>query len=142
MSLVRVASLSQLPADSVTEVTVGNDTYALCNVGGRVTALGGTCLHRGGPLGQGALHGNHVVCPWHAWEWDCQTGANDSDPSQKVPTYAVDVEGNAILREGPERAGASRGRNGSSVDPPHCRPASRPRRIRLPAHQARPSRPD
>jgi nitrite reductase (NADH) small subunit len=104
MSLVKVASLSQLPADSVTEVTVGADVYALCNVGGRVTALSGTCLHRGGPLGQGALHGNYVVCPWHAWEWDCQTGANDFDPSQKVATYAIQVEGDDILLEVPERA--------------------------------------
>jgi nitrite reductase/ring-hydroxylating ferredoxin subunit len=104
MPFVKVASLSQLPADSVTEVAVGGDTYALCNVGGRVTAIGGTCLHRGGPLGQGALHGNRVVCPWHAWEWDCQTGANDFDPGQKVPTFAVQVEGDDILLEVPERA--------------------------------------
>jgi nitrite reductase (NADH) small subunit len=104
MSLVKVASLSQLPTDSVTEVTVGNDTYALCNVGGRVTAIGGTCLHRGGPLGQGVLEGNRVVCPWHAWAWDCQTGANDFDPNQKVPTYTVAVEGDDILLEVPERA--------------------------------------
>jgi len=80
MPLLKVAQLSQLPADSVTEVTAGDALYAVCNVAGRVTALGGTCPHRGGPLGQGAIHGNFVVCPWHAWEWDCATGANDFDP--------------------------------------------------------------
>ncbi|MGA2132863.1 MAG: Rieske (2Fe-2S) protein [Bryobacteraceae bacterium] len=104
MPLVKVASLSTLPADSVAEVTVGGDPYALCNVGGRVTALSGTCLHRGGPLGQGAIHGNNVVCPWHAWEWDCRTGANDFNPAQKVATYAVEVEGDDILLDVPERA--------------------------------------
>ncbi|MGO4883445.1 MAG: Rieske (2Fe-2S) protein [Bryobacteraceae bacterium] len=104
MSFVKVASLSKLPADSVTEAAVGNDVYAICNVGGRVTALSGTCLHRGGPLGQGALHGNHVVCPWHAWEWDCRTGANDFNPDQKVATYAVKVEGDDIMIEVPDRA--------------------------------------
>jgi len=104
MSLVKVASLSQLPPDSIKEVTVGEETYALCNVGGRVTALSGTCLHRGGPLGQGTLDGNYVVCPWHAWEWDVQTGANDMDPSQKVATFPVSVEGDDILLDLPERA--------------------------------------
>jgi nitrite reductase/ring-hydroxylating ferredoxin subunit len=104
MPWVKVASLSQLPAGSVTEVTVGSDVFALCNVGGRVTAIGGTCLHRGGPLGQGALHGNCVVCPWHAWEWDCQTGANDFNPSQKVPSFAVEVNGGDILIEVPDCA--------------------------------------
>ncbi|HTT61293.1 MAG TPA: Rieske (2Fe-2S) protein [Bryobacteraceae bacterium] len=104
MPLVKVASLSQLPPDSVTEVSVGNNIYALCKVAGRVTALSGTCLHRGGPLGQGTLHGHYVVCPWHGWEWDIETGANDFDPSQKVPTYAVHVEGDDVLLEVPEGA--------------------------------------
>jgi nitrite reductase/ring-hydroxylating ferredoxin subunit len=104
MSFVKVASLSQLPAGSVIEVSVGDDLYAVCHVGGRVTAVGGTCLHRGGPLGQGVLHGNHLVCPWHAWEWDCQTGANVFNPSQKLATFAVEVQGDDILIEVPERA--------------------------------------
>src|SRR5579862_67958 len=104
MPLVKVASLSQLPPDSVTEVAVGGDFYALCHVAGRVTALSGTCLHRGGPLGQGIISGSHVVCPWHAWEWDCQTGANDYDPTQKVATYPVTLHGDDVLIEVPERA--------------------------------------
>ena len=104
MPLVRVASLSQLSSDSVTEVAVGSTTYALCNVGGRVTALSGMCLHRGGPLGQGILHGKNVVCPWHGWEWDCQTGSNDYDPTLRVPTVAVRLEGDDILLDVPDNA--------------------------------------
>jgi len=101
MPLVKVAQLSQLPADSVTEVTVGDAFYAICNVAGRVTALSGTCPHRGGPLGQGAIHGNYLMCPWHAWQWDCATGANDFDPTQQVPTFEVRVAGDDILIELP-----------------------------------------
>ena len=101
MPIVKVAQLSQLPAESVTEVTVGADTYALCHFAGRVTAVSGVCLHRGGPLGQGTLHGNRVVCPWHGWEWDCQTGANDFDSSKKVPTFEVRVEGDDVLLQLP-----------------------------------------
>ena len=97
MPLVKVAQFSQLPPDSVTEVAVGSDTYALCNVDGRVTALSGVCLHRGGPLGQGAIHNGRVMCPWHAWEWDCKTGANDYDPSKKLATFEVRVDGDDVL---------------------------------------------
>jgi len=104
MALVKVASLAELPAGSVTEVTVEQDVYALCNVSGRITALSGVCLHRGGPIGQGALHGNRVMCPWHAWEWDCETGANDYDPTQKLATFPVHIQGDDILIELPERA--------------------------------------
>jgi len=101
MPLVKVANLSKLPADSVNEVTVGSATYALCNVGGRVTALAGECPHRGGPLGQGAIHDGRVVCPWHAWEWDCQTGANDFDASKKVATIPVEIQGDHVLLQLP-----------------------------------------
>ena len=104
MPLVKVAQLSQLPANSVTEVNEGDAIYAICNVAGRVTALSGTCPHRGGPLGQGAIRGNSVVCPWHAWQWDCVTGANDFDPTMHVPAFAVQVAGDDILIELPERA--------------------------------------
>ncbi|SRR5579871_4057489 len=104
MSFVKVAQVSQLPPGSLTEIALGDDRIALCNVNGQVAAIGGTCPHRGGPLGQGALHGTQVVCPWHAWEWDCRTGANDFDPNQKVPVYAVEVRGDDILIDVPERA--------------------------------------
>ena len=104
MAFTKVAAIENLPAGSLFEARVGEDTYAVCNVDGEVYAYDGVCPHAGGPLGQGALHGETLVCPWHAWEWDCQTGANDFDPSQKVPTFAVQVEGDDILIEVPERA--------------------------------------
>jgi nitrite reductase (NADH) small subunit len=102
--LVKVTQVSQVPADSVTEVALGDTVYAICNVGGGVTALSGICPHRGGPLGQGTIRGKYVVCPWHAWQWDCVTGASDFDPSKQVPAFAVEIAGDDILIELPERA--------------------------------------
>jgi nitrite reductase (NADH) small subunit len=97
MALVKVASLGDVKENSVNEVMVGNTPYAVCNVGGKITALLGICPHRGGPLGQGAIHGQYVVCPWHAWEWNCATGENDMDPTKKVATYEVKIEGGDIF---------------------------------------------
>ena len=57
------------------EIVRGNDLYALCNVDGEVRAMAGVCPHHGGPLGQGALDGALVTCPWHAWQFDSATGA-------------------------------------------------------------------
>jgi nitrite reductase/ring-hydroxylating ferredoxin subunit len=91
MSCVKVAPVSALADNSVMEVLVGDTPYAICNVGGKITALSGTCPHRGGPLGQGAINGSNVVCPWHAWEWNCATGENDMDPSKGVATCEVKI---------------------------------------------------
>jgi len=101
MPFVKVAALSALPPGSVTEVLVAGHPYALCNVDGVVRALNGVCIHRGGPLGQGQIHEGCVVCPFHLWEFDCSTGEYDFDPSKRVATYAVKVEGDDIWIEAP-----------------------------------------
>lgn len=97
MPLVPVGKVSALPPDSVMEVLVGHHPYAVCNVGGEIHAIDGVCLHRGGPLGQGQIHGGSVVCPYHMWEFDCRTGAYDYDPSKRVATFEVKVEGDEIF---------------------------------------------
>jgi nitrite reductase/ring-hydroxylating ferredoxin subunit len=79
------------------QVDIGENTIAVCNAEGEVHALEGICPHAGGPLGQGALHGATLVCPWHAWEWDVRTGGLDVDPDFKIPKFAVKVEGDDIL---------------------------------------------
>ncbi|MGH9448614.1 MAG: Rieske (2Fe-2S) protein, partial [Terriglobia bacterium] len=58
-----------------------------------------TCLHQGGPLGEGDLSGKVVTCPWHGWEYDVSTGEKCGDSSMQVATYPVQVEGNDIKVE-------------------------------------------
>jgi len=89
MPLVKVSHKSDLPAGSLREATHGNTTVAICNYQGEIYAVHGICPHRGGPLAQGALHGNMLVCPWHAWEFDCVTGAHDFNPNVVLPKYTI-----------------------------------------------------
>ena len=74
------------------EAELDGNTYAVCNADGELHALDGVCPHAGGPLGQGALHGSTLVCPWHAWEYDCRTGLSDLDPDLKVARFPVKEE--------------------------------------------------
>jgi len=97
VSWIRVGKLAAFPTDSVTEVLIADSPYAVCNLGGKLSALSGVCIHRGGPLGQGQLHDGRVVCPYHLWEFDCRTGEYDYDPSQRVATYEVRLEGDDVL---------------------------------------------
>ncbi len=101
MPLIKVGFLSQLPPGSVLEAEIHGRPYAVCNSGGTLHALDGTCPHAGGPLGQGALHDHMLVCPWHAWEYDCRTGENDFDPTIRVETFPVHINGDDILLEVP-----------------------------------------
>lgn len=81
------------------EFTAGERTIAICNVGGTLHAVDGICPHRQGPLAQGALHGTTVICPWHAWEFDCESGEHDYNPSLKLQTFRVELSGEDILVE-------------------------------------------
>ena len=83
------------------EVFVGQQPYAICNVAGVIRALDGVCLHSGGPLGQGQIHDGRVVCPYHLWEFDCATGEYDYDPTRRVATFEVTVDGDNILLQVP-----------------------------------------
>ena len=47
---------------------------ALSCVDGVFGAIHGSCNHAGGPLGQGTLEGDYVVCPWHQWRFHRDRG--------------------------------------------------------------------
>jgi nitrite reductase/ring-hydroxylating ferredoxin subunit len=91
MSFVKVGRLATLPPGSVMQVEAGGETVAVCNAGGDLHALDGICPHAGGPLGHGALHGTTLVCPWHAWEYDLETGECLWNPRYRVRVYPVEV---------------------------------------------------
>ena len=93
---VKVATLSELTTGTCKAVEAAGKVIALFNVNGNVYALDNTCLHRGGPLGEGALNGDIVTCPWHGWEYNVRNGENVNSPAVKVATYAVQVDGNDI----------------------------------------------
>ncbi len=93
---VKVASLSELDPGSAKAVEVAGRLIALFNVGGTIYALDNTCLHQGGPLGEGILDGEVIMCPWHMWEYNVRTGEKVGVPEMKVESFAVRVEGNDI----------------------------------------------
>ena len=64
---------------------------------GELHALAGICPHAGGPIGQGNIQDNLVICPWHEWAYDCRTGENDFDPAIKLDRFPVKAEGDDIL---------------------------------------------
>lgn len=93
---ITVASISELSVGSSKTVEVQGKVIALFNVGGKIYALDNTCLHQGGPLGEGRLEGEVVTCPWHMWEFNVRTGEKVGEPSLRVATYPVQVDGDDI----------------------------------------------
>ena len=93
----KVAGVADLPAGQGKVVEVAGRKIALFNVGGKFYATDNTCLHRGGPLGEGHLQEKVVNCPWHLWGFDVTTGICTVNPDFKLETFPVKVEGEEIL---------------------------------------------
>ena len=98
-NFVKAANLADLTPGTRVEVEVEGKTLALCNIGGTVYALDNTCLHAGGPIGQGELKIDTVVCPWHGWEYNVKTGECLTRSDVKIATYPVQIENGAIKVE-------------------------------------------
>ena len=58
---------------------------------GKVFALANSCPHRGGPLADGMLAGDQVVCPLHAFRFAPESGACDQANVCPVATFPVKV---------------------------------------------------
>lgn len=94
---VKACKTRDIQAGSGKTVDIKGKPVAVFNVDGNFYAISDTCLHRGGPLGEGELEGKIVTCPWHGWRYDVTTGVNELNPSVVVERYPVKVEGDDLL---------------------------------------------
>jgi len=101
MALIRIAALAELPPESLLQRTAGGTPVALCHHAGKIHAFNGLCPHLNGPLGHGNLVDGRIVCPWHGWEFDVETGALDFNPRVRLQRYGVEVRDGAVFVDVP-----------------------------------------
>ena len=81
-------------------VEAGGQKIAIFDLGGNLYAIENTCPHRGGPLSEGILAGEEVICPWHGSRFNVKTGAVTNPPARTgVRSFPVKIEGNDVLVE-------------------------------------------
>src|SRR5262245_62107850 len=93
---VTVARVGEIPPGSGRQVTVNDRWVGLFNVNGAYHAVDNVCLHRGGPLSEGAIDGCVVTCPWHGWQYNLTTGALVQDPTVGVTRHETRIAGDEI----------------------------------------------
>jgi 3-phenylpropionate/trans-cinnamate dioxygenase ferredoxin subunit len=94
----RVAKLSEIAPGSTRLVVVDSMGILLCNAGGQIYAIEDVCTHDGGPLDQGELEGECIVCPRHGATFDVRTGDALTLPAVvPVMTFPVSIEGDDVF---------------------------------------------
>lgn len=95
--LVTVATEDELGPGEGMVVEADGEEIALFNVDGEFHAIGNTCTHMGGPLGDGQVTDDTVTCPWHGAKFDVTSGEVLGPPAgESVPEYEVTVEESEI----------------------------------------------
>jgi nitrite reductase/ring-hydroxylating ferredoxin subunit/uncharacterized membrane protein len=76
-----ILASAELPEATPTKAMLGPSALVLVRRGDVVHALKETCSHAGGPLSEGQLRGDTIVCPWHASAFRTSDGAVRHGPA-------------------------------------------------------------
>lgn len=96
----KIGLRSDLPEPGkVKELFAAGRFLCLANVEGIIYATDNVCPHWGGPLGQGKIVCGKIVCPWHGWEFDPQTGETSRKLNARLAMHKVIIEGDEVLIE-------------------------------------------
>jgi nitrite reductase (NADH) small subunit len=106
---IRITACENIPPREGRAVVLGDRELAIFNIGDRFLAVDGRCPHKGGPLCDGIVAGNTVVCPLHAWKIGLQSGEvlRPSGVTACVQTYPTKVEDGVIMLQLSRRAAAA-----------------------------------
>jgi nitrite reductase (NADH) small subunit len=86
---ITLGALSAIPLGEGRAFAVGKRRIAVFRTReGQVLAVQADCPHRGGPLADGLLGGNTLICPLHARKFDLETGKGETEDCS-LETYAA-----------------------------------------------------
>jgi NADPH-dependent 2,4-dienoyl-CoA reductase/sulfur reductase-like enzyme/nitrite reductase/ring-hydroxylating ferredoxin subunit len=89
--------LSQLHEGVPLAGHAGDDAVLLTRIGNDVFAIGASCTHYSGPLGEGLVEGDTVRCPWHHACFNLRTGEALKAPAlSPLPRWSVERDGNRV----------------------------------------------
>lgn len=93
-----ICSLEEISHGSLHRVKAANMEFAVSFRDAKVGVVSNACNHVGGPLGDGRLDGDYIVCPWHNWKFHRCTGVGEPGSEDDcVPAYPVKVENGRVL---------------------------------------------
>jgi 3-phenylpropionate/trans-cinnamate dioxygenase ferredoxin subunit len=95
---VRVGRTSEVPLGGAEVFVVEDRQIAVYRLPDGYYAIDDICTHDGGPLAEGEVEGDQVICPRHGARFSIKTGAALTFPAiTPVETYPVRVEGDELL---------------------------------------------
>jgi nitrite reductase/ring-hydroxylating ferredoxin subunit len=100
MTKTQVGLVKDVAPGTMKGLMAGETKILVANIGGKFSAIGDKCTHRGCSLSKGRLEGEVVTCPCHGSRFNVKTGAVVRGPAEEPePACAITVEGDGIWVE-------------------------------------------
>jgi nitrite reductase/ring-hydroxylating ferredoxin subunit/multimeric flavodoxin WrbA len=95
---VDVGHTDEFAETPLKRVTAMNVELAISCKDGKFGAISNVCNHVGGPLGEGRLDNDYIVCPWHNWKFHRCSGLGEPGfEEDRIPAFPVKIESGRIF---------------------------------------------
>jgi 3-phenylpropionate/trans-cinnamate dioxygenase ferredoxin subunit len=93
----RIANVNDVPEGERLFFELEGQRIVLFAMNGEFLATGDVCTHDGGPVGEGELVGEEIICPRHGARFNIRSGKVISMPAvSDIPVYPVKIRGGFI----------------------------------------------
>lgn len=123
MPALRIGKLDDLKDGDYRIVAIDKFEVGIFHINGKLVAYENRCPHYDGPVCQGKIFNRveevisdekchvglrfgkelHIVCPWHGWEFNLETGIHPGDKYMKLRKVKVEVRDGDIYVEAPAK---------------------------------------
>jgi nitrite reductase/ring-hydroxylating ferredoxin subunit/multimeric flavodoxin WrbA len=95
---IDIGSVDEFAKTPLKCVKTQSREFAVSCKDGTFGVVSNTCNHVGGPLGDGHLDGDYIVCPWHNWKFHRCSGLGEPGfEEDRVPSFPVKVENGRLM---------------------------------------------
>jgi nitrite reductase/ring-hydroxylating ferredoxin subunit len=89
---------SELIEGKPAKVTIQGTDFLILKSGGQTYAMADKCSHLSGPLSEGRVEGDSIVCPWHGSKFCLKDGhVEDGPATNDQPVLDVKIENGKVL---------------------------------------------
>jgi nitrite reductase/ring-hydroxylating ferredoxin subunit len=80
---------NDLQEGKLVKVEINDKSIVLSKVNGKFYAMDSVCSHEGGPLEEGELEGNTLICPWHQGKFDIRSAKASPETDRVTDLHSI-----------------------------------------------------